>query len=78
MSPLGQRFFVNTQYATAVAAPITTAPDPTRTHRPENHEPSVAAMYGEIFVTDKYEGLIMVGAGTLLDGNPLNNFLKRD
>jgi hypothetical protein len=29
-------------------------------------------------VADKYEGIILVGAGTLLDGNPLNNFLKRD
>ena len=28
--------------------------------------------------TDKYEGLILVGAGTLLDGNPLNNFLQRE
>jgi hypothetical protein len=78
VSPLGQRFFVDSKYATAVAAPVTTAPDPTRKHRDENHEPAVHAMYGEIFVTDKYEGLIEVGAGTLLDGNPLNNFLKRD
>jgi hypothetical protein len=29
-------------------------------------------------VTDKYEGLIMVSAATLLDGNPANNFLERD
>jgi len=35
-------------------------------------------MYGSIYVTDKYEGLIIIGVGTLLDGNPLNNFLKRD
>ncbi len=27
---------------------------------------------------DKYEGLIEIGAGTLLDGNPENNFLSRD
>ena len=30
VSPLGQRFFVRTTYATAVAAPTTIAPDPTR------------------------------------------------
>ncbi len=78
MSPLGQRFYVATQYATAVASPATIAPDPTRTHRAENHEQKVAAMYGYLYVADKYEGLILVGAGTLLDGNPLNNFLKRD
>jgi hypothetical protein len=78
VSPIGQKFYVNTKYATAVAAPCTPAPDPTRTHYIENHEGRVHAMYGNIYVTDKYEGLIIVGAGTLLDGNPLNNFLKRE
>jgi hypothetical protein len=44
-------------------------------------------MYGFLYVSDKYEGLIIVGnpdlkskspgVGTLLDGNPSNNFLKR-
>lgn len=77
VSPLGQRFYVKTKYATSVAAPTTIAPDPTRTHRPENKEAKVPAIYGSIFVTDKYEGLVVVGAGTLLDGNPLNNFLER-
>ncbi|MBT6487572.1 MAG: hypothetical protein HOL01_01640 [Planctomycetaceae bacterium] len=78
VSPVGQKFYVRTKYATAVAAPATTAPDPTRTHRPENHEPTIHLMYAFIYVTDKYEGLIMVGAGSLLDGNPANNFVKRD
>jgi hypothetical protein len=78
VSPLGQRFYVETKYATAVASPATIAPDPTRSHRPENHEQKVAGLYAYLYVTDKYEGLILVGAGTLLDGNPLNNFLKRD
>ena len=32
-----------TKYATAVAAPTTIAPDPTRTHQPENHEQTVHA-----------------------------------
>jgi hypothetical protein len=35
-------------------------------------------MYGYLYVSDLEEGLVMVGAGTLLDGNPLNNFLKRE
>ncbi len=35
-------------------------------------------MYGNIYATDKYEGLIIVGVATLLDGDPQNNFLKRD
>lgn len=78
VSPLGQRFYVNTKYATYVAAPATTAPDPTRTHIPENEEAAVHALYAYLYVADKYEGLILVGAGTLLDGNPNNNFLKRD
>ncbi|WZO97940.1 hypothetical protein EP7_004992 [Isosphaeraceae bacterium EP7] len=78
VSPLGQKFFVKTMYATAVAAPSTLVPDPTRTHLPENKEGRVHPMYGSIYVADKYEGLIIVGAATLLDGNPLNNFLKRD
>jgi hypothetical protein len=78
VSPMGQRFFVRTSYATAVAAPTTIAPDPTRTHRPENFESSVHALYGYVYVTDRDEGLILVPAGTLLDGNPLNNFLGRE
>jgi hypothetical protein len=78
VSPLGQRFFVRTKYATAVAAPATTAPDPTRTHKPDNREQPVHALYAYIYVTDKHEGLILVPAGTLLDGNPLNNFLGRE
>ena len=77
VSPLGQRFFVRTQYAQFAAAPTTIAPDPTRTHQDLNHEPSVHAMYAYIYVADKFEGLILVGAGTLLDGNPLNNYLER-
>ncbi len=78
VSPLGQRFYVRTSYATAVAAPTTVAPDPTRTHAPENREQSVHPLYGYIYVTDRDEGLILVPAGTLLDGNPLNNFLGRE
>ena len=78
VSPLGQRFYVRTKYATSVAAPTTIAPDPTRSHRPENFEQSVPGLYAYIYVTDKYEGLVMVSAATLLDGNPANNFLKRD
>ena len=78
VSPLGQRFYVRTRYATSVAAPTTIAPDPTRTHRPENFEQAVPALYAYIYVTDKYEGLVMVSAASLLDGKPDNNFLKKD
>ncbi len=77
VSPLGQRFYVRTRYATAVAAPSTLAVDPARSRRPENDEQPIAPVYGYIYVTDKYEGLILVGAATLLDGDPTNNFLSR-
>lgn len=77
VSPLGQQFYVPTKYATAVAAPATTAPDPTRKQDPENQEPKVPLLYAFLYVTDREEGLILVGAGTLLDGDPTNNFLER-
>ena len=87
VSPLGQRFFLPTKYAMAVATPTTLGVDPLRSHRTENEEKSVHPMYGFLYVADKYEGLVMVGdpdlkgkipgVGTLLDGNPANNFLKR-
>ncbi|MEA2502064.1 MAG: hypothetical protein QOD01_2175, partial [Actinomycetota bacterium] len=78
VSPLGQRFFVRTRNARAVAAPTTAAPDPTRTHRDENREAKVHAIYGYLFVADSEEGLITVPAATIIDGNPLNNFLQRE
>lgn len=77
VSPLGQRMVVRTKYAQAVAAPTTMAPDPTRKQDPLNHESAVHPLYGYLVVADKYEGLILVGAGTLLDGDPMNNFLER-
>jgi len=87
VSPLGQRFYLKTKYATAVASPSTMAVDPLRTHVQENEEQRVALMYGFLYVADREEGLIVVGDPdlnsrspgvlTLLDGNPRNNFLKR-
>lgn len=108
VSPLGQKFYVDTKYATAVAAPSTLAVDPTRwrtvvkddgtyTQVPPdealrlnaaakaagkpapaiNEEGPIHPLYGYLYVTDKFEGLILVGAATLLDGDPRNNFLSR-
>ena len=87
VSPLGQRLYVKTKYATAVATPSTLAVDPLRTQNPANEEQNIHLMYGFLYVTDKYEGLIVVGnrdlkgknpgVGTLLDGNPQNNFIGR-
>src|SRR6185295_6745543 len=77
VSRFGQKFWVKTKYATAVAAPTTLAVDPVRTKRPENEEQSIHSLYAYLYVVDKYEGLILVNAATLLDGDPLNNYLKR-
>ena len=87
VSPLGQRFYVPTKYAMAVATPTTLGVDPLRTHRPENEEQSIHLIYGFLYVADKEEGLVIIGdpnlkgkspgVGTLLDGDPRNNFLKR-
>ena len=50
VSPIGQRFYVPTTYGTAVAAPTTIAPDPTRIQHPENNEQAVHALYAHLYV----------------------------
>jgi hypothetical protein len=87
VSPLGQRLYVPTKYATAVASPSTQALDPARSRNPVNEEQSIHALYAYLYVADKYEGLVVIGdpdpksktpgVSTLLDGDPRNNFLKR-
>jgi hypothetical protein len=76
VSPLGQRLWVRTRYATSVTLPSTLGVDPLRTHRPENQEQPISPVYGYVYVTDRYEGLVTVMAGTLLDGDPTNNFFR--
>src|SRR5258707_1162012 len=56
------------------------SPDEARDLAPEqllNQEQSIHPMYAYLYVVDKFEGLIVVNAATLLDGDPLNNYLKR-
>lgn len=77
VSPLGQRFYVKTRYATAVASPTTLAVDPARSQHQENSEQRIHPLYAYLYVTDREEGLILVNAATLLDGDPTNNFLRR-
>ncbi len=87
VSPLGQRFYVPTKNAVAVASPTTLGVDPLRTRIQENEEQSIHLLYGFLYVADREEGLVIVGnpnlkatspgVGTLLDGNPANNFLQR-
>jgi hypothetical protein len=87
VSPIGQSFFVPTKNALAVASPTTLGVDPLRQQLPENEEQAIHLLYGFLYVADKEEGLVIIGdpnpkskspgVGTLLDGNPGNNFLKR-
>ncbi|QDU19558.1 LVIVD repeat-containing protein [Urbifossiella limnaea] len=77
VSPAGQRFYLPSRYATYVAAPCTPAVDPTRKMSPANKEQPIHPLFGYLYICDKYEGLIVTGAAATLDGNPVNNFLKR-
>ncbi|MCG3136144.1 MAG: hypothetical protein HMLKMBBP_03984 [Planctomycetes bacterium] len=84
-SPLGQRFYIKSKMAAAVASPTTLGVDPTRPHRPENeeaehgtHKQPIHPLYAFLYVADREEGLVMVLAATLLDGDPQNNFLERN
>lgn len=78
VSPLGQRTYVKTRYATSVALPSTLLNDPMRVRLPENEEQPIHPLYNFAFVTDLHEGLVIVNVSTLFDGNPENNFLKKD
>jgi len=42
-----------------------------------NEEQPIHPLFAYLYVVDKYEGLILVNAATLLDGDPLNNYLRR-
>jgi hypothetical protein len=42
-----------------------------------NQEQAMHPMYAYIYIGDSEEGLVMTFAGTLLDGDPDNNFLQR-
>jgi hypothetical protein len=78
VSPLGQRTYVRTKYATSVTLPSTLGIDPLRARLPENEEQPVSPIYAWVFVTDRDEGLVMVSVGTLVDGDPNNNFLDHE
>jgi len=61
-----------------VTLPSTLGIDPLRARLPENEEQPVSATYAWVFVTDREEGLVMVSVGTLVDGDPNNNFLDKE
>lgn len=78
VSPLGQRTYVRTKYATSVALPSTLGIDPLRLRLPENEEQPISLIYAWVFITDREEGLVMCSVGTLVDGDPANNFLDKE
>ena len=77
VSPLGQRTYVRTPFATAVALPSTLLNDPMRIQNKDNEEQPVPAWYGYAFVSDRKLGLVVCDVRTLLDGNPQNNFISK-
>ncbi|MDX6766480.1 MAG: hypothetical protein SFU85_06790 [Candidatus Methylacidiphilales bacterium] len=77
-SPVGWRTYVKTHDATSVTLPSTLALDPARVRNPANEEQPIHMLYAYAYITDREEGLVMVNVATLVDGNPRNNFLKKD
>jgi hypothetical protein len=88
VSPVGQRFYAKTKDARWIASPSTLAVDPLRKKDPQNEEQEAHPLYGFLYVADAQEGLIRLGSkspgseglgvSTLLDGDPRNNFIKRE
>ncbi len=79
VSPLGQRTFVRTRFATAVALPTNQPVAPQRDPNPDpaNGERPMHPLYRYALLSDREEGLILVDVTTLTDRDPTNNFLER-
>lgn len=61
-----------------MALPSTVALDPARTRLSEDEEQPIDLLYAIIYVSDREEGLVIVNVASLVDGDPTNNFLKKD
>jgi hypothetical protein len=77
VSPLGQRAYVKTKYATSVALPTNMPIHYGRSRNPANQEEPMSPIYRYAYVADRYEGLVVVDVDMLADGDPDNNFLVR-
>jgi len=80
-SPLGHDAHVGSRNATCMALPTNQPIAPTRntqTMRDANQEQAFHPLYSYAVVTDAEEGLILVDVDTFADGEPRNNFLKRE
>jgi hypothetical protein len=78
VSPLGQDTHVATTDATGVALPTNMPVAPFKEQLPENKETPLHPIYHYAFISDRVEGLVVVNVDTLQDGEPRNNFLKRE
>jgi len=77
VSPLGQRAYVDTEFATSVALPTNMPIHQGRARNPANQEQPLPVLYRYAYVADRYEGLVVVDVDILGDGDPTNNFLER-
>ena len=77
MSPLGPAAVRGDELRDLGARADDPGRGPARSQRAENHEQKIHPLYAYLYITDRDEGLILVNAATLLDGNPDNNFLER-
>jgi len=77
VSPLGQRTYVRTKFATSVALPTNMPIHYGRRHNPANQEQPMSPIYRYAYVADRDEGLVVVDVDMLADGDPTNNFIER-
>lgn len=86
VSPLGQDTHVSTRFATAVALPTNMSISMDRPWIEANAEQNypykgrdqnLHESYRYAFVSDRFEGLVLIDIDCLTDGNPDNNFTKR-
>ncbi|MBX3464870.1 MAG: hypothetical protein KF830_17010 [Planctomycetes bacterium] len=86
VSPLGQDTHVRTKFATAVALPTNMsislgrpwiADNREQNYRYRGRDQNLHETYRYAYVSDRFEGLILVDIDCLTDGDPDNNFTKR-
>ncbi len=81
-SPLGHDAHVPSTNATCMALPTNQAIAPERNKgdlmRKTNEEQAFHPIYHYAFIVDAVEGLIVTNVDTFADGEPRNNFLKRE
>ncbi|MEO6597029.1 MAG: hypothetical protein ABIP94_19975 [Planctomycetota bacterium] len=86
VSPLGQNTHVKTKFATAVALPTNLsismgrpwiAANREQSYPYKGHDQNLHESYRYAYITDRFEGLILVDVDCLTDGDPDNNFFER-